>query len=156
MGGRYRGFTIIEAMLALIIVAALSVLGVAIFTSVMDRIHYDRAVTDIYLIESLITHFDVNAGHLPASLAQTDAAAMLDPWGRPYQYTDLEDAPKNQAGKPLVPHRMDKFLNPLNSDYDLYSLGKDGRSRMPLTASVSRDDVVRASNGAYVGLGENY
>jgi general secretion pathway protein G len=44
----------------------------------------------------------------------------------------------------------------LNSDYDLYSKGRDGRSVSPLTAKASRDDVIRASNGGFIGLGANY
>jgi len=40
---------------------------------------------------------------------------------------------------------------PVNSDYDLYSMGSDGKSRPPFTARASLDDIVRASNGGYVG-----
>ena len=39
----------------------------------------------------------------------------------------------------------------MNSDYDLYSMGPDGESLPPFTASTSRDDLVRASNGGYIG-----
>jgi general secretion pathway protein G len=52
--------------------------------------------------------------------------------------------------------RKDRFLVPLNSDYDLYSMGKDGDSRPPLTAQMSRDDIVRASDGAFVGLASDF
>ncbi len=52
--------------------------------------------------------------------------------------------------------RKDRFLVPINSDYDLYSLGKDGRSVAALTAKDSRDDVVRASDGAFIGLASNF
>ena len=45
---------------------------------------------------------------------------------------------------------------PLNSDFDLYSLGPDGESSLALPAAPSQDDVVRAANGAYIGLGVNY
>jgi general secretion pathway protein G len=45
---------------------------------------------------------------------------------------------------------------PLNSDYDLYSSGPDGESRSPLTAAPSRDDIVRANNGGYIGLAGEY
>ena len=45
---------------------------------------------------------------------------------------------------------------PVNSDYDLYSMGKDKKSAAPFTAKASRDDVVRANNGGYVGLAINY
>ncbi len=51
-------------------------------------------------------------------------------------------------GKP----RKDRFLHPINSDYDLYSMGKDGESVEPLTAKKSHDDVIRANDGSFVGL----
>ena len=52
--------------------------------------------------------------------------------------------------------RKDGKLNPLNSDFDLFSLGKDGDSSGPLSAKASRDDIVRANDGAFIGLGEDY
>jgi general secretion pathway protein G len=45
---------------------------------------------------------------------------------------------------------------PINSDYDLYSEGKDGNSAPPLGAAQSLDDVVRANDGGYVGLAANF
>jgi general secretion pathway protein G len=45
---------------------------------------------------------------------------------------------------------------PINSDFDLYSMGEDGKSSPPLTAKSSRDDIVRANNGAYYGYGRDY
>jgi general secretion pathway protein G len=35
-------------------------------------------------------------------------------------------------------------------------MGKDGASVSPLTARASRDDIVRANNGAFVGLASDY
>ncbi|MFQ5988854.1 MAG: hypothetical protein ACE5K9_02950 [Candidatus Methylomirabilales bacterium] len=52
--------------------------------------------------------------------------------------------------------RKDQFLVPLNSDYDLYSKGKDGQSQPPLTAQARRDDIVRANDGGFVGLAPEY
>ena len=57
-------------------------------------------------------------------------------------------AGNGSAGKP----RKDRFLHPINSDYDLYSMGKDGESVEPLTAQKSHDDVIRANDGSFVGL----
>lgn len=48
--------------------------------------------------------------------------------------------------------RKDKRLRPIDSDDDLDSVGKDGASVAPSTAKRSRDDVMRASDGAYIGL----
>ena len=45
---------------------------------------------------------------------------------------------------------------PVNSDFDLYSLGADGKSAVAFTAKNSHDDVVRANNGAFIGLAEDY
>ena len=52
--------------------------------------------------------------------------------------------------------RKDKNLNPLNTDYDLYSVGKEGATASALTAKSSRDDIVRANDGAFIGRGEDY
>ena len=52
--------------------------------------------------------------------------------------------------------RKDRFLVPINSDYDLYSLGADGESKPQLNNAVSQDDVIRARDGSYVGLAENF
>jgi len=52
--------------------------------------------------------------------------------------------------------RKDRNLVPINSDFDLYSVGRDGMSAPALTAKVSQDDVVRASNGGFVGLARDY
>jgi general secretion pathway protein G len=45
---------------------------------------------------------------------------------------------------------------PINTTYDLYSKGKDGDSSPPLTARASQDDVVRANDGGFIGLGSRY
>ena len=56
------------------------------------------------------------------------------------------------GGKP----RKDHFLHPISSDFDLYSMGKDGETVAPLTAQKSHDDVIRASDGAFYGLAANF
>jgi general secretion pathway protein G len=45
---------------------------------------------------------------------------------------------------------------PINSDFDLYSVGRDGQSAPALTARVSHDDVVRANDGGFIGLAIDY
>ena len=52
--------------------------------------------------------------------------------------------------------RKDKNLVPVNNDFDLYSMGKDGASTPAFTAKMSQDDIVRANNGKYVGLVADY
>ncbi len=45
---------------------------------------------------------------------------------------------------------------PINSQFDLYSRGRDGASQPPLTAGPSLDDVVLANDGGFVGLAAEY
>jgi general secretion pathway protein G len=52
--------------------------------------------------------------------------------------------------------RKDHSLVPINTDFDLYSMGPDGRSAPPLTAQHSRDDIVRANNGTFIGIASEY
>lgn len=52
--------------------------------------------------------------------------------------------------------RKDRNLVPINSDYDLYSAGHDGATLPPLLAPVSRDDVIRANNGGFIGLASDF
>ncbi len=52
--------------------------------------------------------------------------------------------------------RKDRHLHPISSDFDIYSMGKDGDSVKPLTAKKSHDDVIRASDGGYYGLAKNF
>ena len=39
---------------------------------------------------------------------------------------------------------------------DLYSMGKDEQTVPPLTASVSKDDVIWANDGGFIGLASDY
>ena len=52
--------------------------------------------------------------------------------------------------------RKDHNLHPLNSDFDLYSMGPDGESQPALTAKASWDDIIRASDGGFVGRASRY
>jgi general secretion pathway protein G len=52
--------------------------------------------------------------------------------------------------------RKDRNLVPINSDFDLFSPGRDGKTTGPLTAKTSHDDIVRGSDGAFVGLARDY
>jgi general secretion pathway protein G len=44
----------------------------------------------------------------------------------------------------------------VNSDFDLYSLGRDGVTTAQFTGNEAHDDIVRANNGRYYGLAEKH
>ena len=147
-----RGFTTIELMLGLAILGILIAIAVPAYQSYQDRVRTFKAVADIKSIEALVLTYKAEERSLPANLGQVGAAGMRDPWGNPYQYTNLEDVNGNGNGKA----RKNKNLVPINSDFDLWSNGKDGASQSPLTAQASRDDIVRANDGRFVGLASEY
>ena len=91
----------------------------------IDQAHIAKAVGDIHAIQSDITVYWATNGSFPDTLAQIGDDYLLDPYGNPYQY--LNHA--NMKGKGQA--RKDKFLVPLNDDYDLYSMGKRRQKRFP-------------------------
>ena len=64
----------------------------------------------------------------------------------------VEDELKRGGGIP----RQDRFLRPINRDFDLYSMGRDGTTASNLADQESLDDVIRANEGTYVGSAEEY
>jgi general secretion pathway protein G len=145
-----RGFTLVELLLAMSIVVTISAMAVPSLMSAVDAAKLARAVGDISTLQTEISEYDVLNGGLPNSLAVIGRANLLDPWGNPYQY--LNHATKKGNGQ----SRKDRFLVPLNSDYDLYSMGADGKSSPPITAKNSQDDIIRAADGGYVGLASQF
>lgn len=52
--------------------------------------------------------------------------------------------------------RKDRNLTPINTKYDLCSSGKDGKSKPPLTAKDSHDDIIYANDGGYIGMASDF
>jgi len=57
----------------------------------------------------------------------------------------------NNGADDESPIRLDQLGDALNSDYDLYSCGKNGESAPTIDDPLSRDDVVRGRDGTYIG-----
>ena len=144
------GFTLLELLIVVAILLTISAIAVPNLMAAIDQARIARAVGDIDAIEDDIAIYQTIYGLLPDNLSQSGDGNLLDPWGNPYQYLNHSTMKGNGQA------RKDHFLVPLNSDYDLYSMGKDGVSSPPITAKHSQDDVIRASNGSYVGLAENF
>ncbi|HEX9662229.1 MAG TPA: prepilin-type N-terminal cleavage/methylation domain-containing protein [Candidatus Binatia bacterium] len=146
------GFTLVELLIAVTIVVALSAIAVPWYVGYREQQNIVRAVHDLRVLDSHLQAFKVNSNGYPASLNDVPQGNLSDPWGKPYQYLKIEGA--DTKGKANM--RKDKNLVPINSDFDLYSMGADGKTTPPLTAKNSHDDVVRANNGSYYGLASNY
>ena len=134
------------------IIGMLAGLGLPKLRQVVLRAKIARCIGDIRAIQIDLMGLEVVGQPLPATLAAIGRDNLLDPWGRPYIYFPFDTtAHGNPPGA-----RRDRFLVPINSTFDLYSVGPDGQSSLPLTASSSRDDIVRAEDGGYIGVASNF
>jgi general secretion pathway protein G len=147
-GQQQRGVTLLELIAVLAAVLVLSSIAIPAFNGYIERARIARAVSDIGTISLQIYRWQLNTRTFPATLAEAGAGGS-DPWGRPYVYLRVAGANNGEL-------RKDHNLVPINTDFDLYSRGPDGESVAPLTAQRSRDDIVRANDGRYIGLAANY
>lgn len=146
------GFTLVELMMATAISALLLAIAVPVYTDYRVRAQASQAMADIGMLDLRIERFAAANFRPPDALADLPGAIPLDPWGRPYRYLRIEGAPPAVLGQV----RKDRNLNPINGDYDLYSLGPDGESQPPLVAPPSRDDILRGGNGGFIGLAADF
>jgi general secretion pathway protein G len=147
---RARGVTLIELLVVVIIAGALAAIALPAYSRYHERARVRQGVADLMQMQLRLQQFETANGEFPETLADAGLDDRLDPWGRPYRYLNVVTAPNRGA------LRKDRNLVPINSDYDLYSAGPDGESRPPLTARHSRDDLIRAGNGSFFGIAEDY
>ena len=123
--GTFWGFTLIEIMLVVIIIAALAAMVVPRLSGRSEQAKMAVAKTDIdSLLPTALKLYELDNGFFPTTSQGLESLLIkpttnpipqnwngpyiekkpVDPWGRPYAYTS--------PGK----HRV---------DYDLYSMGKD-------------------------------
>jgi len=146
------GFTMIEIMVTIAIIGTLAAIAIPNYISYKNRALIAETIAEISRIEIAITDYWAENGALPDSLNDVGLGNLKDPWGNPYQYLRIEGGGLKGKGK----LRKNRSLVPVNSDYDLYSKGKDGKSQTPFTAKASQDDIVRANDGAFLGLVSDY
>lgn len=148
---RTRGYTLLELMLAVIVGGVVVTLGTSNYAAYVKRARNSAAIADIGRIQLAVDRYAFNRdSQLPPDLTDIGMDALRDPWGNAYVY--LRFAGLKGTGA----MRKDKNLVPINTEYDLYSKGPDGRSSAALTAQASRDDIVRANDGGYIGVAADY
>jgi len=144
------GFTLLEIMFAVAVMAILAALAYGQFADYAERSRIAVAEADIVTMTVEIVRFQsANDGRLPDSLGEIGRGEFLDPWKRTYHYVNLRGVSKGKA-------RKDHRLNPINSDYDLFSAGKNGVFKPQVSQKDSLDDVIRARDGAYIGVAEKF
>jgi general secretion pathway protein G len=145
-----RGFSLVEVVFVLAILGIVVAIAIPGFERYMERSRIVEATTAITEMQKTIRDQERTAGKLPDALGDVGFGTRTDPWGRQYEYFNLRTSKGN--GKA----RKDKSLKPLNSDFDLYSVGPDGDSAASVSSKVSRDDVLRARDGRFVGTATEF
>lgn len=144
------GFTLVEILIAIALIGVISAIAMPMYKDYVEKTRVAQAITDIRLIALKIKLYQQDEGAYPVSLDVIGASGQLDPWGRAYEYLNLTASNGNGGA------RRDKNLNPLNSDFDLYSKGKNGVTKLPISQKDSLDDVLRANDGTFVDLASKY
>jgi len=145
-----RAITIVELLIFGAIVVTLTGIGLPMYQKYRNNTNTAKAIVDIRTLEHEVYTYEGFNGKLPDLLQEAEPVNILDPWKRPYQF--LNTTTKKGPAKA----RFDKLFKPLNTDFDLYSLGTDGQTEENLDKKVSLDDIVRALNGQFVGLASEY
>lgn len=147
---RTDGLTVVELLIITALMVTIAAIAMPMWTQLIARAKIDRAILDIDMLEADIGIFISSKDRLPMDLDELGSVIEFDPWGREYHYLPF-------IGKGWKSERrQDKWLNPLNSDYDLFSAGPDGDWHKQLDHKLSIDDVVRANDGAYVGVAKYF
>jgi general secretion pathway protein G len=151
MRRRAGGFTLVELAIVVAILGVLAAISLAQYLAYIERVRVARAVIELKDITARLDPIVFDGHRLPNTLAGVGFGGRKDPWGRAYIYLRIRG---NPGGAWMS--RKDQFLVPINTDYDLYSRGKDGQSQASLSHPRSLDDVVRGNDGAFIGLAAKY
>lgn len=111
MPKKSHGFTLIELMIVVSIIAILAAVGAAAYGKVQENARNTKRQSDLKVIQSALEQYRADQGYYPASInaggsitagAQTYLRVVpSDPDGTAYEYTALPKSPvcDNNAGK---------------------------------------------------------
>jgi general secretion pathway protein G len=137
-----RGMSVVELTIAIGVVALVASVAVPSVDAYLDRGRAARAIGDIGTISVQLYRWQSNTRRFPETLAEAGLSGFVDPWGNRYRYVNVASAKPGDV-------RRDRNRTQINTDFDLYSMGPDGRSETLLDEAP--DDVVRANNGQFIG-----
>lgn len=140
------GFTFIELMVVVVILSVLALFSFVAYTKYVYKAKLVSAIADLTSLEKVIYGYTVDSNEaLPPNLTVIGYGDYTDPWGRGYVYQpDLTLSPRIFEGTPI------------NDDYDLYSVGRDGATSPDITSPAGADDIIRAQQGAYKGIASDF
>jgi general secretion pathway protein G len=143
-----RGFSLIEVVMVIVLISIMIMLALPGLDEIKTRAQNARAMSEVRSLEKSIYAYNIDKGFMPINISDVEMGDAKDPWGNSYVFVDLI---KNPAAA-----IKDSGLQPLNTDYDLYSKGKKGTHTANVTDPETRDDILRVNDGSFVGLGTQF
>lgn len=147
------GFTLVELLTVIGMLGTITAIAIPTYSGYMNKAKITKAIAEITMLQNEIKLYEIDRNTLPNSLDDIGWGNLLDPYGNPYRY---ENFAIGFSGKGVGGKRKDQWDNPLNDDYDLYSMGRDGKSAQHLHNPKSHDDIVRAREGRFIGLASEF
>jgi len=138
-------------MVAVAIVGLLMAVALPGYQNFIDKGNAAESSAAMLEVQNKIEIYIAQHNAMPASLDDLGVELEKDKWGNDFVYIPLEGHEAN-----LQYARADAAIVVLNSDYDLWSPGKDGMTNKVITHDAAQDDIIRAGNGAYFGLAKDY
>jgi general secretion pathway protein G len=145
----FWGFTLIEVIMVMAILAVLAGIALPAYLGYQEKARVKIAISQLVEIQLVLEKYQVTNYAYPDFLTDINIT-KVDPWGSAYFYMNFDTI--HGVGK----NRKDKNLKPLNSHYDLYSMGPDGVTMPNLSAPDAHDDIILAGDGAFIGIAADF
>jgi len=155
------GFTLLELMIVSVVAVILLVMAYAVYPNnpigcdndsrpgYIARAYMAASMADLMEINLKLESFDLSHRRLPTDLSEL-GIDTIDPWGNPYVFLNFDGINGNG------PKRKFHSAVPVNTYFDVYSMGADGKTSTPFTSQPGADDIVMAGDGTYFGMACNY
>ena len=147
------GFTLLELLIVMAIIFILATISFYKYTALIEQTKETKAIAEVKEIARFINEYRDRTGSYPESLDDLERGAFIDPWGNPYEYVNIAEDDKKGANNQKA--RRDRNQKPINTYFDLWSNGADGRYQQQVNGAKSRDDIIYAWDGEFIGLGKN-
>jgi len=148
-GARPGGFTLVEMLVVLLIIAIVLALGAGVATAIIERTDKEETKSRLSIVwEAINVYFEENGRTWPANL-NAMASAEQKPWTDVLRRLPADSTKDCNATQIIIKDRYGNALkySPSGGAFggqpSLYSMGPDGKSG---TAAEKKDDIRRDKN----------